>query len=153
MKFIKIFIFFILLFGGYKTTGRAIQDYWPLPQAQGRLPYNQDKDGYLSDKKLVSEFIGDISAYTLGRSEENDSDPCIGAFNDDLCSLAQSGAILLANNYYLPGTIACIETIGCGNIADRMNPRYGRKNFDIAGLDYKKNIEFGRKKLIVRIYK
>lgn len=120
--------------------------------SEGMLPYNEDKPFYLSDKKLVSEFTGEVSAYTLGRHEENDSEPCIGASNEDMCLMAKKGLLMFANNYYKLGTLVCIDTVGCGVVKDRMNSRYGKNNFDIAGLDLKKNKEFGRKNLSVRVY-
>lgn len=150
----KILIFLCLLLGGWTTTANAIQDQWHLPPlSEGMLPYNEDRPFYLSDKKLVSEFIGEVSAYTAGRVEENDNEPCIGAWNNDICQMVKQGKLVFANNYYKNGTLVCIDSVGCGEVRDRMNARYSRNNFDIAGLDLQKNKEFGRKDLTIRIYK
>lgn len=118
--------------------------------SEGMLPYNEDKPFYLSDKKLVSEFVGEVSAYTLGREEENDSTPCIGAFNENLCLTTD---LVFANNFYDKGTLVCVDKVGCGRVADRMNARYGKEHFDIAGMNLKENLKFGRQNLIVRVYK
>ncbi len=123
------------------------------PLSEGVLTQNEDKPYYLSDKKLIKELTGEVSAYTLGRVEENDAEPCIGASNEDMCKMAKQGKLMFANNYYKLGTIVCIDTIGCGEVKDRMNARYGQNNFDVAGLDLQKNLDFGRQKLAVRIYK
>lgn len=118
--------------------------------SEGKLPYNEDNPYYLSDKKLVSEFVGEVSAYTLGREEENDSTPCIGAFNENLCFATD---LVFANNFYDKGTLVCVDKVGCGRVADRMNSRYGKEHFDIAGMNLKENLKFGRQNLIVRVYK
>jgi len=70
-----------------------------------------------------------------------------------MCELAQKGLLMFANNYYKIGTIVCIETVGCGILKDRMNKRYGKKDFDIAGINYKDNKSFGRQELSITIYK
>jgi hypothetical protein len=150
----KILIFLVILLSGWTTTANAIEGQWHLPPlSEGVLPLSEDKPFYQSDKKLISEFTAEISAYTAGRKEENDSDPCIGAWNNDICQMVKDGKLVFANNYYKNGTIVCIDTIGCGEVRDRMNSRYGKSNFDLAGLDLKKNLEFGRKNLTVRVYK
>lgn len=103
-------------------------------------------------KGVVAEFIGEVSAYNLGDRWQNDDSPCIGAFNENLC---EAQDLVVANNYYRQGTIACIEGVGCARVADRMNARYGKKNFDIAmRLDEKKKAkEFGRRNLKIIICK
>jgi len=118
-----------------------------------RLPRAENKPYTIQDKKLVAEFIGEVSAYTAGRVEENDNAPCIGAWNNDVCAMVKEGKLVFANNYYKNGTIVCIDTVGCGEVRDRMNSRYSKEHFDIAGLDLQKNLEFGRKNLTIRIYK
>ena len=148
----KILVFLFLLLGGWTTTADAMRDEWHLPVNEGMLPYNEYKKDYLPNK-LVHEFIGEVSAYTAGREEENDSEPCIGAWNNDICQMVKEGKLVFANNYYKNGTIVCIDTVGCGEVRDRMNARYGKYNFDIAGLDLKKNLDFGRQKLAIRVYK
>ena len=143
----KIFVFIVMLLGGWTTTAQAVETQWHLPPlSEGILPYNEDKT-------IISEFIGEISAYTAGRYEENDNEPCIGAWNNDICGMVKQGKLIFANNYYKNGTIVCIDKVGCGEVRDKMNSRYGKEHFDIAGLDLKKNLEFGRKNLIVRVYK
>lgn len=152
MKNILIFIF--LLLGGWTTTANAIETQWHLPPlSEGVLPYAEDKPFRQSDKQLVSEFVGEVSAYTAGRYEENDSEPCIGAWNNNICEMVKQGKLVFANNYYKNGTLVCIDGVGCGEVRDRMNARYGKEHFDIAGLDLQKNLDFGRKNLIVRVYK
>jgi hypothetical protein len=147
MKILKVAIFVCILLGGWTTTAEAINTQWHLPVNRGILPPNENS------KQLVAEFIGEISKYTAGRVEENDLEPCIGAWNNDICEMVKQGKLVFANNYYKNGTIVCIDTIGCGEVRDRMNARYGKNNFDIAGLNLKENLEFGRQKLSVSVYK
>jgi hypothetical protein len=144
-----------ILFPCFTTQATVIDTgiNFHLPISGGVLPKNEDKPYYESGKKLIKEMAGEVSAYTLGRVEENDSDPCIGASNVDMCVLAKQGKLMFANNYYKLGTIVCIDTVGCGEVMDRMNERYGQQHFDVAGLDLKKNKEFGRQNLVVRVYK
>lgn len=149
----KILIFVILFLSGFITTANAVQTQWHLPRlSEGCLPYNEDREYYLPNE-LVHEFFGEVSAYTAGREEENDSDPCIGAWNNDICQMVKDGKLVFANNYYKNGTIVCIDTVGCGEVRDRMNSRYGKYNFDIAGLNLQDNLKFGRQKLAIRVYK
>jgi 3D (Asp-Asp-Asp) domain-containing protein len=112
---------------------------------ESMLPYNEDKT-------ITTSFIAEVSAYTLGRESETDNSPCIGASGEDMCAMARNGLLMFANNYYKLGTVVCISSVGCGVIKDRMNERYGRNNFDVATLNLKENIRFGRKNLLVTVY-
>ena len=42
--------------------------------------------------------VREVTAYTLGRVEETDDTPCIGASNKDLCKLAEQGIQTCASN-------------------------------------------------------
>lgn len=109
-----------------------------------RLPLN-------TTKEVVTEFIGNVSMYNLGDINQNWGNPCIGAFNENLC---EAKDLTFANNYYKKGTTVCIESVGCGRVADRMNSRYGKYDFDIASRGSKKEaLQFGRRNLKITIYK
>jgi len=51
----------------------------------------------------------EVTAYTLGRIEETDNSPCVGAYNDDLCKLAKRGINICASNEFPKGTILVKE--------------------------------------------
>jgi hypothetical protein len=154
---IELIILGVLLFPVFTSFADESDNYYRahLPMNRSILPRSHDKPYRISDKKLVTEFPAIITAYNLGDVNQNDSTPCTGAFNEDLCNSINNGELLVANNYYLPGTLVCIDKVGCGRIADRMNSRYDKDHFDIAMSkdDYLKAIKFGAPKLIVRIYK
>lgn len=151
MKIAILSILTILFFGVIGLSSSYDENQFKLPLNGGILPRAVNKPYYLSET-LISEFKGQISAYNTGDESQNDSSPCIGAFNENLCEATD---LVFANNYYLPGTLVCVETVGCGRIADRMNKRYGKNNFDIAMKLEDKQIalNFGRKNLTVRVYK
>ena len=125
-----------------------------IPMNKGILPPNENKP-YTLEKKLVAEFIGEVSFYNLGDINQNDDSPCIGAFNENLCDALDNGELLVANNYYDKGTLLCFEGIGCGRVADRMNSRYEKSNFDIAMKleDKQLALSLGRQMVLTRIYK
>lgn len=93
-----------------------------------------------------------VSAYTLGRVEENDADPCIGAYNNDLCAMVKAGASICASNGYPKNTkLKIVELdIECV-VLDKMNRRYQEGYVDIAMLDHRQALEFGRKVLHVEV--
>ncbi len=99
--------------------------------------------------EVLEAGIRTVTAYTLGRAEETDDSPCIGAYNDNLCELAAKGVKICASNEFPRGTILKIGELECV-VLDRMNPKY-KTEVDLAGLDYQKNLEFGRKELSVII--
>ncbi len=88
----------------------------------------------------------EVTSYTLGRVAENDSSPCIGAYNDNLCKLAHENTICASNELPKGTRLKVGETICI--VMDKMNSRY-KTRIDIATLDYKEALEFGKKKLLV----
>jgi len=113
----------------------------------------------LSDVKVpvkietVWDGIIEVSAYNVGDKFQTDDSPCIGATGENLCEVIKN-EIIFANNTYPKGTRVCIEHIGCGRIADRMNSRY-KNRFDLAmRLDEKQRaIKFGVQNLRYKIIK
>lgn len=142
-KILTIIIFSLFVSTFFNPTFTTYADEFD--PYQGRLPVAQDK-------QIVSEFIGEISAYNVGDINQNDDSPCIGAFGENLC---ETNDLIFANNYYKNGTLICIENVGCGRVADRMNSRYEKEHFDIAMKleDKQVALNFGRQHLKVVVYK
>ena len=90
-----------------------------------------------------------ITAYTLGREEENDGDPCIGAYNDNLCELAQEGVQICATRAFKKGTILRIADMEC-IVLDKTSRKYADR-VDVAMTDYKEAKQFGIKELQVSV--
>lgn len=152
MKKLLILVVIIWALFPMIAVSETAENQFHLPKAKSILPQAQNKPFHLVGNKLVSEFTGEVSAYNLGDVSQNDDSPCIGAFNENLC---EAKDLVFANNYYLPGTLVCIDKVGCGRVADRMNSRYGKEHFDIAMKleDKQVALNFGRQNLTVRIYK
>ena len=106
-------------------------------------------------KPVIQEWDGivEVSAYNVGDPYQTDDSPCIGATGENLCEVIEN-EIIFANNTYPKGTKVCIEHIGCGRIADRMNSRY-KNRFDLAmRLDEKQRaINFGLQNLRYKLIK
>lgn len=96
-------------------------------------------------------LVGDreVTAYTVGRPEETDDSPCIGAYGHDLCLLLEKGYTVFATNEFAEGTLLRVGDIE-GIVLDRMNRRYGSR-VDVAMKEYKNAIHFGRKQLQVSV--
>ena len=93
-----------------------------------------------------------VTAYTLGRVEETDGSPCIGAYNDNLCEIAKKGIRVCASNEFPKGTKLIIgDNLECV-VMDRLNARYPTR-VDIADLDYEASSRFGLQVLEVFIEK
>mgnify|MGYP001580901705 CR=1 FL=1 len=102
-------------------------------------------------ENVLEAGIRTVSAYTIGRVEETDDTPCIGAYNHNLCELVKNGTNVCASNEFPKGTVLRLVELNMDCIVlDRMNCRY-TTGIDLAGLDYQKNIEFGRKGVSVLI--
>jgi len=104
----------------------------------------------VKESKRQFELVGyrEVTSYTLGRVAETDDNPCIGAFNDNLCELAVTQNVC-ASNEFPKGTKLLVGDIEC-IVMDRMNSRY-QYRIDLASLSYDSAIKFGRKNL--EIYK
>lgn len=90
-----------------------------------------------------------ITAYTLGREEENDSDPCIGAYGDNLCELAQKGVQICATRSFDKGTLLRVGDIEC-IVLDKTSRKYADR-VDLAMMEYDEAIKFGIKQLQVSV--
>ena len=99
----------------------------------------------------VSDIRGIVTAYTLGRVEETDDTPCVGASNLDLCAIVRGGGVVYASNGYPLGTVLSVGGKK-GVVLDRMARRYTTE-IDIAMLDYQEALQFGRQELVVTILK
>lgn len=95
-----------------------------------------------------SPVVRSVSAYTLGRIEETDDSPCIGAFGDNLCDLVSQGVSVCASNAHPKRTRLMVGNIEC-IVLDRMNKRYVNGEVDIAMLEYWRARMFGRQNLPV----
>ena len=91
--------------------------------------------------------VREVTAYTLGRVEETDDTPCIGASNKDLCKLAEQGIQTCASNEFPFGTRLLVGEIECV-VEDRMARKYSDR-VDIAMLDRDLALKFGRQELVV----
>ncbi len=103
----------------------------------------------IKPSEMLRIVYSEVSAYTLGRIEENAGDPCVSASGLNLCN---DGKNTVANNCLEFGTKVKIEG-EIYEVQDRMNSRYGCENFDIAMDNHSEAINFGRKTLEVSILK
>lgn len=110
--------------------------------AKSEEPAQQDEQA-----PLVIETI--VTSYTLGRPEENDNTPCIGAYNINLCELAKQGIKICASNAYKKDTKLKVGEIECV-VLDKMNLRY-KDRVDVATLDYLEAKTFGKQILPIKI--
>lgn len=100
-------------------------------------------------KDIKLERLGNriITAYTIGNPDETDNTPCIGAYNDNLCELAQTIRIC-ASNEFEKGTILHIDGLFDCVVMDKMNSRF-LKRIDIGFTDRSEAIKFGKQDLLV----
>lgn len=92
-----------------------------------------------------------ITSYTLGRPEETDDTPCIGASGHDLCELVKKGERVCASNEFRLGTRIAFAGTECV-VLDRTNARY-QYRVDVAKLDYQEALAFGRQVHEVEVIK
>jgi 3D (Asp-Asp-Asp) domain-containing protein len=105
---------------------------------------------YQAETPTSEVGIRTVSAYTLGRVEETDSTPCIGAYGNDLCEMVRKGVDTCASNEFPKGTKLIIgDGVEC-IVMDRMNSRY-KTEIDLAMMDYQAARMFGRNSLNVKI--
>ena len=90
------------------------------------------------------EVEAEVSGYSSEESQ-TDSTPFLTAFNWKV----RNG--IVANNCYPKGTRVEIEGKQY-EVGDRMNRRYGCKNFDIWFADYQSAKKFGRQEMKIKIY-
>lgn len=90
-----------------------------------------------------------VTAYTLGRVEETDDSPCIGASNKDLCEIVRNGIGVCASNEFPLYTRLMVGDFEC-IVLDRMNARYPDR-IDIAMLEYWQARMFGKQNLPIAI--
>lgn len=89
-----------------------------------------------------------VTAYTLGREAETDSDPCVGAANVDLCEMVAFGTRVCAANFVPLWSVLEVEGYGKCIVLDRLNKKHPQR-VDIAMLDYQDAVQWGVKKLNV----
>lgn len=100
----------------------------------------------LETKPAYKEEVGVVSAYTY-LAALTDSTPCITSSGYNICS---DPVGVVANNCYPFGTIVDIEGVQY-MVEDRMNRRYDCSHWDIVKDSYDEAIQFGRKKLTIKI--
>ena len=110
---------------------------------------NEHKDQPLLQRMYKEVGIRTITAYTLGRVEENDDSPCIGAYNNDLCELAKKGVQVCATREFPKGTLLRIGDIEC-IVLDKTSKKYANR-VDVAMLNYDQAMEFGINELPVSV--
>ena len=139
MEKITIIIVSILCIFTYPIfTSSAYEDMSPVLNP---LPINEDREFY------YKEF--ETSAYTL-REEETDSDPLIGASG---INLAEVDYNTFASNALPLGAVIELDGELWIN-QDRMAKRYNGNYLDLCfKFDLEGAREFGRKNLIIKIYK
>lgn len=93
-----------------------------------------------------------VSAYNVGDVSQNDDNPCLGAWGDDLCNILSQGGTVCANNYYPWGTKLYVEGYGTCVVMDKMNSRYGKYYIDIAFPSDQKQqaLNWGRRDIIIK---
>lgn len=89
----------------------------------------------------------EVSAYTASASE-TDNSPCITADNTNICIKHPN---IVANNCLNFGTRVEINGV-IYEVHDRMNRRYGKDYFDILMDTRAEALQFGRRKIEVKIY-
>lgn len=89
-----------------------------------------------------------VTAYTSSPAE-TDSDPCIGASNQNLCSLYAEGTGICASNAYPFGTRLKVEGFGDCTVLDRMNSRYPERVDVYMGFDRPRALNWGVKQVNV----
>ncbi len=101
-------------------------------------------------KRMHTEVgVRTVTAYTLGRVEENDDSPCIGAYNDNLCELAKQGVKICATREFPKGTLLKVGDIECV-VLDKTNKRYANR-IDMAMESHELAVKFGINKLQVSV--
>jgi 3D (Asp-Asp-Asp) domain-containing protein len=92
-----------------------------------------------------------FTAFTLSE-DETDSDPCVGAGNNNLCEIVKSGIRVCATRSLPLKTKIIIKGIGTCEILDKTNKKYSDR-IDILFPTKKEAFKFGKKELEYRIIK
>jgi 3D (Asp-Asp-Asp) domain-containing protein len=102
--------------------------------------------------RLPPEVMRVVTAYNVGDPNQNFGDPCVAASGENICDALKRGLRRCAANFVPFGTRLHIERWGTCIVTDRMHRRY-QNRVDVAMHRYekKKAMEFGRRKLRVRI--
>jgi len=85
-----------------------------------------------------------VTAYNVGDPDQTDTNPCIGAGNENLCHALAQGEKVCAANFVPLNTYLHIRDYGVCRVADRMNSRF-ENGVDIAMEAHHKDraVEFG----------
>jgi 3D (Asp-Asp-Asp) domain-containing protein len=90
-----------------------------------------------------------FTAYTLSK-DETDSDPCVGAGNNNLCEERRKGRFICASRRIPLKTKIIIKGIGECEILDRTSIKY-EERIDILFPTKKEALKFGKQELYYRI--
>ena len=137
----KLLIYCLILIGVLATIASFSRYTIIIENEQSELP--------LLKRMHTPVGVRTVTAYTLGRVEENDSDPCIGAYNDNLCELAEKGVQICATREFPKGTLLKVGDIECV-VLDKTSRKYAGR-VDLAKLDYNEAIKFGINELQVSV--
>ena len=104
--------------------------------------------------EIVDETIRIVTAYNVGDPDQNYGDPCISASGENICDALKLGLKRCAANFVPFGTELLIENYGRYVVTDRTSSRYENR-VDIAMHlnEFEKAVQFGKKKLNVKILK
>ena len=93
-----------------------------------------------------------VTAYNVGDPDQTDTNPCIGAGNENLCHALAQGEKVCAANFVPLNTYLHIRDYGVCRVADRMNTRF-ENGVDIAMEAHHKDraVEFGVQDLPVSV--
>ena len=93
-----------------------------------------------------------VTAYNVGDPDQTDTNPCIGAGNENLCHALAQGEKVCAANFVPLNTYLHIRDYGVCRVADRMNNRF-ENGVDIAMEAHHKDkaVEFGVQDLPVSV--
>jgi hypothetical protein len=111
-------------------------------------------DNKMQNMAVSEAKEGIITAYNVGLISQTDNDPCISAYNTDICQLVDQGIGIVANNCLPENTEIEIEGLGRFVVLDKKNSRYGCEYYDIAmpSDKYIEAIQFGKQNRKVKIY-
>ena len=132
--YLELIILLTFLFPVF--TSSAFSDMSPI---QNYLPENKEREYYIKEME--------ISAYNT-IANQTDNSPCISANGTNVCKEGN----WLASNQIKLGTAVEIEGKTYINV-DRMNSRYTNHADICMGYNIKKAKEWGRKVLLIKIYK
>ena len=149
--------------GGWRGGGSpwAHEIDWEADEASAgddsRFPAEMSRSGELRHphpppRRLPPEVMRVVTAYNVGDPNQNFGDPCVAASGENICDALKRGLRRCAANFVPFGTRLHIERWGTCTVTDRMHRRY-RNRVDVAmhRNEKKKAMEFGRRKLRVRI--